>query len=163
MPKIQILDIRLISLNFSVGSNADELPAEVMLDFGCNVNSAYDKETNRISVQLQVRTKHEDQSPLPFSFDATMGGLFQLDSEVDENLLKQFEMINCPAILFPYLREVISDVTKRAGYPPFYLPVVNFVKQARQFTSVAEKCAEMPNANQLRDPAPKRKRRPRAQ
>jgi preprotein translocase subunit SecB len=34
--------------------------------------------------------------------------------------------IACPNILFPYVREAISDVTTRAGFPPVVLNPVNF-------------------------------------
>jgi preprotein translocase subunit SecB len=34
--------------------------------------------------------------------------------------------IACPNILYPYVREVISDVVTRAGFPPVVLNPVNF-------------------------------------
>jgi preprotein translocase subunit SecB len=34
--------------------------------------------------------------------------------------------IGCPNIVFPYLRETISDVVIRAGFPPLLLNPVNF-------------------------------------
>ena len=34
--------------------------------------------------------------------------------------------IACPNILFPYVREVISDIVVRAGFPPVILSPVNF-------------------------------------
>ena len=34
--------------------------------------------------------------------------------------------IACPNILFPYAREVVSDTTTRAGFPPVVLSPVNF-------------------------------------
>lgn len=32
----------------------------------------------------------------------------------------------CPSILFPYIREVVSDLVTRGGFPPFILSPVNF-------------------------------------
>jgi len=42
--------------------------------------------------------------------------------------------IACPNILFPYVREVISDLVVRAGFPPVILSPVNFeaIYQAQQ-------------------------------
>ncbi|MDP2057428.1 MAG: protein-export chaperone SecB, partial [Thiobacillus sp.] len=34
--------------------------------------------------------------------------------------------IGCPNIVFPYLRETVSDVVIRAGFPPLLLNPVNF-------------------------------------
>ena len=32
----------------------------------------------------------------------------------------------CPSVLFPYAREVISDLIIKGGFPNFLLPLVNF-------------------------------------
>jgi preprotein translocase subunit SecB len=32
----------------------------------------------------------------------------------------------CPSVLFPYAREVISDLIVKGGFPSFLLPLVNF-------------------------------------
>ena len=34
--------------------------------------------------------------------------------------------IACPNILYPYVREVVSDIVVRAGFPPVMLTPVNF-------------------------------------
>lgn len=34
--------------------------------------------------------------------------------------------VTCPNILFPYVRETISDLVTRAGFPPVLLAPVNF-------------------------------------
>ncbi len=42
---------------------------------------------------------------------------------------KQFQAMLgsfCPSILFPYAREIISDLTMRGGFPPLYLAPINF-------------------------------------
>jgi len=43
--------------------------------------------------------------------------------------------VNCRAIIFPYLREYISDLTKRAGFTPLFLPPFNFVEANKQRTN----------------------------
>ena len=32
----------------------------------------------------------------------------------------------CPSVLFPYLREVVSEVVTKGGFPPMLLNPVNF-------------------------------------
>jgi preprotein translocase subunit SecB len=32
----------------------------------------------------------------------------------------------CPSVLFPYAREVVSDLITKGGFPNFLLPLVNF-------------------------------------
>ena len=36
-------------------------------------------------------------------------------------------MIECPRLIFPYLRRIVSDVTRDGGYPPLNLEQVDFL------------------------------------
>jgi preprotein translocase subunit SecB len=60
-----------------------------------------------------------------FLAEAVQAGIFQMRN-VPENDLKPLLGIACPTILFPYLREVISDLVVRAGFPPVLLSPVSF-------------------------------------
>ena len=52
--------------------------------------------------------------------------------------------IACPNILYPYVREVVSDVVGRAGFPPVVLSPVNFegLYQAQKQAQDEQKAAE---------------------
>lgn len=50
----------------------------------------------------------------------------------------------CPNILFPYVREVLSDLVTRGGFPPFILAPVNF--EAIYKKHLAEQSEEQPAA-----------------
>lgn len=60
-----------------------------------------------------------------FLVEVTQGGVFQIRN-VPQNELAPILGIACPNILFPYLRETVSDLTVRAGFPPVLLNPVNF-------------------------------------
>ena len=60
-----------------------------------------------------------------FLAEAVQAGIFQLRS-VPEAELKPLLAIACPTILFPYLRETISDLIVRGGFPPVLLAPVSF-------------------------------------
>jgi preprotein translocase subunit SecB len=40
--------------------------------------------------------------------------------------------VTCPTILLPYLRETVSDLSVRAGFPPVFLAPMNFDALYRQ-------------------------------
>jgi preprotein translocase subunit SecB len=52
--------------------------------------------------------------------------------------------IACPNILYPYVREVVSDVVARAGFPPVVLSPVNFegLYQAQKQAQAEQQPAE---------------------
>lgn len=60
-----------------------------------------------------------------FLVEAAEAGVFQI-RHVPESDLGAVLAIGCPNILFPYLRETVSDAVSRAGFPPVILALVNF-------------------------------------
>ena len=60
-----------------------------------------------------------------FLVEAAQAGIFVVRN-IPAQELDPVLGIACPNILFPYVREVISDVVVRAGFPPVVLSPVNF-------------------------------------
>ena len=60
-----------------------------------------------------------------FLVEAGQAGIFQIRN-VPQQDLDPILSIACPNILFPYVRETISDTINRAGFPPVLLAPVNF-------------------------------------
>lgn len=60
-----------------------------------------------------------------FLVEAAKAGVFQVRN-IPEDVLSPLLGIQCPTILFPYLRESVSDAIQRAGYTPVYLAPINF-------------------------------------
>jgi len=60
-----------------------------------------------------------------FLVEAAQAGIFVVRNLPQQDL-DAVLAIACPNILFPYVREVISDVVVRAGFPPVVLAPVNF-------------------------------------
>ena len=60
-----------------------------------------------------------------FLVEAGQSGLFRIRNIPEENL-EPLLSIACPNILFPYVREVVSESVTRAGFAPVVLQPVNF-------------------------------------
>lgn len=93
-------------------------------DFSADI--AYDM--NGVSyVQLNLEIKNEKEES-PFDLSVSIVGFFELNSEGYEeqdyiNLLK----VNAVAILYPYLRSIVTDITSKANaFNPLILPPMNF-------------------------------------
>ena len=76
-------------------------------------------------VLLTVTVTAKIKDKIMFLVEAQQAGIFRIrnipNGEIDPVL-----GIGCPNILFPYLREVVSDIVTRAGFPPVILNPVNF-------------------------------------
>jgi preprotein translocase subunit SecB len=60
-----------------------------------------------------------------FLVEVAQAGIF-VARNIPAQELEQVLGIACPNILFPYVREVISEIVVRAGFPPVILSPVNF-------------------------------------
>jgi len=60
-----------------------------------------------------------------FLAEVEEAGIFQIRNIPTEEL-EPILAVMCPNILFPYLREVVSDVVVRGGFSPVLLSPVNF-------------------------------------
>ncbi|OGA72056.1 MAG: protein-export chaperone SecB [Betaproteobacteria bacterium RIFCSPLOWO2_12_FULL_65_14] len=60
-----------------------------------------------------------------FLAEAVQAGIFSVRN-VPQQEMEPLLGIGCPTILFPYLRETISDLITRGGFPPVLLSPVSF-------------------------------------
>lgn len=81
-----------------------------------------------------------------FLVEAVQAGIFRIRN-VPAPDLEPVLGIACPNILFPYAREVISDVVSRAGFPPVILSPVNFEALYRQRQQQQQQQAGSPAPN----------------
>jgi preprotein translocase subunit SecB len=93
---------------------------EVRIDTSANqFADAYYEATVSATVTAKVGEK------TLFLAEAVQAGIFQMRN-VPADDLKPLLGIACPTILFPYLRETISDLVTRGGFPPVLLAPVSF-------------------------------------
>jgi len=133
MPSMGVKEIALDSVLFQVNHDYQEEEGQEGFAYGLKLESRLDEDQRVLHVKLGAETPGREEKPnYPFYFDVTVAGSFEFDETLNEALRKQYATINCPAILFPYLRETLADLTRRAGFPPLHLPVTNFVKLAKE-------------------------------
>lgn len=95
-----------------------------------------------VVLTVTVTAKRGDKTY--FLVEAGQAGIFQIRN-VPQEQLDAILGITCPTILFPYVREVVSDAINRAGFPPVLLAPVNFEALYQQR---AEQGATAPQAVQ---------------
>jgi preprotein translocase subunit SecB len=54
-------------------------------------------------------------------------GLFKVEN-MPADALEPFLLINCPSIVFPFVRRLIGDITREGGFPPLFLDPVDFAQ-----------------------------------
>ena len=99
-----------------------------------SLNNASQKIDARIyETTLTVTVTAKLKEKTVFLVEVTYGGVFRIEN-IPDNELEPVLGVTCPNILFPYLREVVSETVARAGFPPVILHPMNFeaIYQARQ-------------------------------
>lgn len=80
-----------------------------------------------------------------FLVEVGQAGIFVIRN-IPEGDMEPILGIACPNILYPYVREVVSDMVSRAGFPPVVLTPVNFeaLFQAQKQAQAEQQPAESP-------------------
>lgn len=78
-----------------------------------------------VTVTVTVTAKLKEQDKVMFLIEVKQAGVFQIHNVPQEELEPVLAVV-CPNMLYPYLREVVSDVSVRAGFAPVLLNPLNF-------------------------------------
>lgn len=92
------------------------------------INKLTLEEHFEVEVRVQARASAEHDKQI-FHIELLYGGIFQLvnmNTEQTQIVLST----RCPELLFPYVRNIISEVTQQGGLPPLMLEPIDFVKLA---------------------------------
>jgi preprotein translocase subunit SecB len=110
------------------------------LKVSVNVNAAARaEEAYEVALSIEVHAKSD--SGVIYNVEMIYGGLFRLRG-IPPNLLQPVLFIDCPTILFPFMRRVLADVTRDGGFPPLMLDPIDFGKLYTQNLAKAQGAAE---------------------
>jgi preprotein translocase subunit SecB len=76
-------------------------------------------------VLLTITLEAKQGEATLYLVEVKQAGVFTINGASQEDL-KRLVGSFCPSVLFPYAREVISDLITKGGFPNFLLPLVNF-------------------------------------
>jgi len=74
---------------------------------------------------INFRAEAASKQATIYDLELAYAGLFQVEG-LPEPALEPFLLIDCPALLFPFARRLISDLTREGGFPPLLLDPINF-------------------------------------
>ncbi|MFT4014494.1 MAG: protein-export chaperone SecB [Paracoccus sp. (in: a-proteobacteria)] len=134
--RMQILTQYIRDLSFeNAVAQRGMLSGEVQPEI--NVQVSLDARKRQADHQYEVITKFRVQSSNAsdkaaiFLCELDYGGIFHVEG-VPEDQLHPFLMIECPRMMFPFVRRIISDMTRDGGFPAFNMDPVDFVALYRQ-------------------------------
>jgi preprotein translocase subunit SecB len=81
-------------------------------------------QTHQVTVAVTVTAKLDDE--VAYLVEVQQAGIFVLQGFAEKDDVRPVLGAYCPNTLFPYLREAVSDLIQKAGFPQFLLQPVNF-------------------------------------
>ncbi|OIQ33186.1 MAG: protein-export chaperone SecB [Alphaproteobacteria bacterium MedPE-SWcel] len=79
-----------------------------------------------VITKLTIESKNKAGGETLFVLELEYVGIFNI-SGVPEDQLHPFLLIECPRMLFPFLRRIVSDISRDGGFPPLNLDNIDFV------------------------------------
>ncbi|MBP9950318.1 MAG: protein-export chaperone SecB [Cypionkella sp.] len=79
-----------------------------------------------VITKFKVTSKNKVNGDTLFLMELDYGGIFHIEG-VPEDQMHPFLLIECPRMLFPFVRRIISDVTRDGGFPPLNIDTVDFL------------------------------------
>ncbi|MBI5447990.1 MAG: protein-export chaperone SecB [Gammaproteobacteria bacterium] len=125
-PEFAIQRIYIKDLSFEAPQSPEifqkQWQPEVNLQLQTNTKSLGD-DTHEVELAVTVTATSEQKTA--FLVEVKQAGIFTLKN-FEEAPLKVMLGSVCPGILFPYVREVVSDIVTRGTFPQLYLTPINF-------------------------------------
>ncbi len=126
-PSIQVIGQYLKDLSFESPGAPGSLkePGEnpnLQIDINVNVVKL-GEQSYESSIQLKGHATN-DKGTI-YMLEADYAGAFEVKN-IPEDALEPILLINCPTIIYPYLRRIISDMTQEGGFPPLLLDPIDF-------------------------------------
>jgi preprotein translocase subunit SecB len=132
-PHFTIQRIYIKDLSFESPSSPEVFQAPWDPQMNVDLDSKAQKYDTVYEVVLHVTVTVKQGDKIAFIAELQQGGMFSIEG-LENDVLDHALHSYAPAILFPYAREVLTDLVMRGGFPQMILAPVNFdvIYQARK-------------------------------
>lgn len=146
--KMQVLaqfvrDMSFENLVAQKGITAAEVQPDIQVAVSLDARKRAQEHQFDIVTKFKVTSKNKVNGDTLFLMELDYAGVFHVEG-VPEEQLHPFLLIECPRLLFPFVRRIISDVTRDGGFPPLNIDTVDFLALYRQ--ELQRRAASQPQA-----------------
>ena len=118
-PRLSVLTQYVKDLSFEnprapMGLQPGQPRPEIQISVDVNAHAVAD---GHFEIALEVKVDAKTADATVFLMEVTYGGVFSL-ANIPGDTLQPILLIECPRLLFPFVRRIIADVTRDGGFPP---------------------------------------------
>ncbi|MEZ5911121.1 MAG: protein-export chaperone SecB [Paracoccaceae bacterium] len=150
-PKMQVLAqfIRDMSFENAVaikGVQSGDVQPDIQVQVSLDARKRAPDNQYEVIQKYRIHSKNKGNDETLFLLELDYGSIYHVEG-VPEEQLHPFLLIECPRMVFPFVRRIVSDVTRDGGFPPLNLDTVDFLALYRQeLARRAEAQAKTPTA-----------------
>jgi preprotein translocase subunit SecB len=128
-PSIQIAAQYIKDLSFenpSMGINV----RQPQIEFSVDMQARRMQENGPYEVVMKLRVSANQDDKTIFLLEMAYGGIFILE-RVPEEAVQPILLIECPRMMFPFVRRIIADLVSDGGLPPLMIEPIDFAQLYR--------------------------------
>jgi preprotein translocase subunit SecB len=126
-----VRDLSFENLVVQKGLSGSEVQPDIQVAVSLDARKRSIANQYDVVTKFKVTSRNKVNNETLFLLELEYGGTFLIEGVADEQL-HPFLLIECPRMLFPYVRRIISDVTRDGGFPPLNIDQVDFMALYRQ-------------------------------
>ncbi len=146
-PGLNVLVQYVKDLSFENPNSPRSLgPRDKAPNIGIQVNvNAKQLAPTDFEVSVTLEASAGEGADLLFKLELDYAGVFRL-MNIPAEQIHPIVMIECPRLLFPFVRQIVADATRDGGFPPLFIDPIDFLALYQQRAAQAEQQAPA-NAN----------------
>jgi len=124
LQRVYVKDISFENPNAPEVFNLSGTPPKIEMNLGLS-NRQVSDEHWEVSLKVAATTREQESDKLLFEIEVEHAAVFFMKNIPAEHI-PGLLAVDCPTILFPYTRQIVSQLTVDGGFMPFMLEPVNF-------------------------------------
>jgi preprotein translocase subunit SecB len=126
-----VRDLSFENMVVQKGLNGSEVQPDIQVAVSLDARKRSVANQYEVVLKFKVTSKNKLNGEVLFLLELEYGGTFNIEGVADDQL-HPFLLIECPRMLFPFVRRIISDVTRDGGFPALNVDTVDFMGLYRQ-------------------------------
>jgi preprotein translocase subunit SecB len=103
-----------------------EVQPEIQVQVNLDARKRGAENQYEVITKLNITSKSKSSGDTLFLLEVEYAGVFFIEG-VPEEQMHPYLLIECPRLTFPFLRRIVSDVTRDGGFPPLNLETIDFL------------------------------------
>lgn len=120
-----IRDMSFENILAQKGVTGDAQP-EIQVQVNLDARKRGTENQYEVITKLNITSKTKEKGDPLFVLELEYAGVFLVQG-VPEEQMHPFLLIECPRLTFPFVRRIVSDVTRDGGFPPLSLDTIDFL------------------------------------